>query len=160
MVCAKCQKLAKSTTTLATPAVKKKSDMYYGSPASSSSAGSVKKPATLGQTGVTKSKLLSKAAKNPYAQYARSVLLVLYSGGKEISSNRMLAHVRDARRRCRKDTAIVTNALINRMVGAISRFTPKQRDADGVPACAICGKGNTKKEAAASLVTAQKFSLK
>lgn len=51
MVCAKCQKLSKGTT-LATPAVKKKSEMYYGSPASSSS--SSRPSATLGQTGVTK----------------------------------------------------------------------------------------------------------
>ena len=67
MVCAKCQKLNK--TTLATPGVKKKAEMYYGSPASSSSA-SGKKSTTLGQTGISKSKLLSKAAKNPYAQYS------------------------------------------------------------------------------------------
>lgn len=67
MVCAKCQKLNK--TTLVTPGVKKKSEMYYGSPASSSSD---RKSATLGQTGVSKNKLLSKAAKNPYAQYASS----------------------------------------------------------------------------------------
>jgi cysteine-rich PDZ-binding protein len=52
MVCAKCAKLS-SGTKLATPGVKKKSDMYYGSPASSS-AGSEKKSATLGQTGVGK----------------------------------------------------------------------------------------------------------
>ncbi|ROW17710.1 hypothetical protein VPNG_00918 [Cytospora leucostoma] len=66
MVCSKCQKLSKGTS-LATPGVKKKSDMYYGSPASSSS-----KSATLGQTGIGKSKLLSKNAKNPYAQYSSS----------------------------------------------------------------------------------------
>lgn len=51
MVCAKCSKLSK--TTLATPGVKKKSEMYYGSAASSSSAGD-KKSATLGQSGVSK----------------------------------------------------------------------------------------------------------
>ncbi|TLS31563.1 hypothetical protein PpBr36_03560, partial [Pyricularia pennisetigena] len=66
MVCGKCQKLSKGTS-LATPAVKKKSEMYYGSPASSSSS---KSSATLGQTGVSKNKLLSKGAKNPYAQYS------------------------------------------------------------------------------------------
>ncbi|KAK3942963.1 microtubule-associated protein CRIPT-domain-containing protein [Diplogelasinospora grovesii] len=69
MVCAKCQKLTK--TTLATPEVKKKSEMYYGSSASASSSGE-KKSATRGNTGVSKSKLLSKAAKNPYAQYSSS----------------------------------------------------------------------------------------
>jgi hypothetical protein len=86
MVCAKCSKLSK--TTLVTPGVKKRSEMYYGSAASSSSAGD-KKSATLGQTGVSKassshkcsasvpvltlqqSKLLSKNAKNPFAQYSR-----------------------------------------------------------------------------------------
>ncbi|KAL2156172.1 hypothetical protein VTH82DRAFT_917 [Thermothelomyces myriococcoides] len=73
MVCAKCQKFTQ--TVLATPGVKKKSEMYYGSPASSSSSSSqagAKKSVTLGQTGVSKSKLLSKAAKNPYAQYSSS----------------------------------------------------------------------------------------
>ena len=74
MVCAKCQKQSKGTT-LVTPGVKKKSEMYFGSPASSSAAaaGGNKKSATLGQTGVSKSKLLSKAAKNPYAMYSRYV---------------------------------------------------------------------------------------
>jgi hypothetical protein len=57
MVCAKCQKLNK--TTLATPGVKKKTEMYYGSPASASSSASAsasgaKKSATLGQSGITK----------------------------------------------------------------------------------------------------------
>ncbi|TEA22205.1 hypothetical protein C8034_v002136 [Colletotrichum sidae] len=66
MVCAKCQKLGKSGTTLATPSVKKKSEMYHGSAASTASSSK----ATLGNTGVGKSKLLSKAAKNPYAQYS------------------------------------------------------------------------------------------
>ncbi|QUC19297.1 uncharacterized protein UV8b_03538 [Ustilaginoidea virens] len=70
MVCGKCQKLPK--TTLATPDVKKKSEMYYGSPAGTSSKASGSKPSTLGQSGVVKSKLLSKSAKNPYAQYSSS----------------------------------------------------------------------------------------
>ncbi|KAI9166795.1 hypothetical protein HJFPF1_02910 [Paramyrothecium foliicola] len=69
MVCAKCQKLVKGTA-LATPGVKKKSEMYYGSPANTTTKASGSKSATLGQTGVVKSKLLSKSAKNPYAQYA------------------------------------------------------------------------------------------
>ena len=67
MVCTKCQKLVKGTT-LATPDVKKKSEMYYGSSATSKASGT--KSATLGNTGVVKSKLLSKSAKNPYAQYS------------------------------------------------------------------------------------------
>jgi hypothetical protein len=39
-------------TTLATPDVKKKNEMYYGSPATSKASGS--KSATLGNTGVVK----------------------------------------------------------------------------------------------------------
>ncbi|KFX88884.1 hypothetical protein O988_08854 [Pseudogymnoascus sp. VKM F-3808] len=73
MVCAKCQKLTKPTS-LATPGIKKKSEMYYGSPAGSktvSSSGVGKSSsATLGQTSIGKSKLLSAGAKNPYAAYA------------------------------------------------------------------------------------------
>ncbi|MCJ1357216.1 MAG: hypothetical protein MMC33_007212 [Icmadophila ericetorum] len=68
MVCAKCQKLL-AKTELATPGVKRKSEMYYGSPASSSTDKS-KTSATLGKTGIGKSKLLSKGAKNPYAAYS------------------------------------------------------------------------------------------
>lgn len=48
MVCAKCQKLSKGTS-LATPGVKRKSELYHGSPAASSS-----KSATQGQTGIGK----------------------------------------------------------------------------------------------------------
>ncbi|KAB8077070.1 PDZ-binding protein, partial [Aspergillus leporis] len=67
MVCSKCQKKLKSTE-LATPGVKRKSEMYYGSPASSS--GTDKSKSTLGNTGIGKSKLLSSKAKNPYAAYS------------------------------------------------------------------------------------------
>ncbi|KAI4174303.1 MAG: hypothetical protein LQ343_002442 [Gyalolechia ehrenbergii] len=52
MVCAKCQKQLKSTA-LATPAVKKKTEMYYGSPAGSS--GRIEKSsATSGSTAAGK----------------------------------------------------------------------------------------------------------
>lgn len=55
MVCAKCQKLSK-TTTLATPGVKKKNDMYYGSPSGSSSKSGdkTKTSATMGNNGIGK----------------------------------------------------------------------------------------------------------
>ncbi|RKF62728.1 hypothetical protein OnM2_031021 [Erysiphe neolycopersici] len=67
MVCSKCQKLARSTT-LATPEVKKKNDIYYGSSARNKSGEAPSKSSsTLGYNGIGKSKLLSKAAKNPYA---------------------------------------------------------------------------------------------
>ncbi|KAI9872403.1 MAG: hypothetical protein M1830_001692 [Pleopsidium flavum] len=73
MVCSKCQKLQKKTE-LATPGVKRKNDLYYGSPATSaSSAGDKSKlSAMLGTNGIGKSKLLSKGAKNPYAAYSSS----------------------------------------------------------------------------------------
>lgn len=90
MVCTKCERLAKSTA-LATPGVKRKSEIYHGSSASTSASGKDKKPsATLGQNGIGKvlhlniyerkesdantwqSKLLSKAARNPYATYSSS----------------------------------------------------------------------------------------
>jgi hypothetical protein len=84
MVCTKCQKTIKQTE-LATPAVKRKNDMYYRSPTSD------KNKATLG-SGISKvgfnallnryslvrlteplqNKLLSKPAKNPYALYSSS----------------------------------------------------------------------------------------
>ena len=51
MVCSKCQKLSKKTT-LATPEVKKKNDIYYGSATSSKSAG--KGGTTLANSGVSK----------------------------------------------------------------------------------------------------------
>ncbi|CAK7270471.1 hypothetical protein SEPCBS119000_004108 [Sporothrix epigloea] len=67
MVCSKCAKFVTGTT-LATPGVKKKSEVYYGSSVSSADGSSnIKKSATLGQTGI------GKSAKNPYAQYSRWV---------------------------------------------------------------------------------------
>ena len=57
MVCAKCQKLQKSTE-LATPGVKRKNESYYGSPALSAKGDDAKSKssATLGSTGVGKVK--------------------------------------------------------------------------------------------------------
>ena len=51
MVCAKCQKLQK--TSLATPGVKRKNDIYYGSPTAGGKDSS-KTSATLGSTGIGK----------------------------------------------------------------------------------------------------------
>lgn len=55
MVCAKCQKISKKTE-LATPSVKRKNDLYYGSPASTSVGNSDKSKtsATLRNNGVGK----------------------------------------------------------------------------------------------------------
>lgn len=52
MVCAKCQKLVK--TKLVTPDVKKKGEMSYASPSSSSSKGVKGSGPTLGNSGVSK----------------------------------------------------------------------------------------------------------
>ena len=70
MVCAKCAKASKPTS-LATPGVKSKKDMYYGSAAGNKTGASKAgtSSATIGQTGIGKSKLLSASAKNPYAAY-------------------------------------------------------------------------------------------
>ena len=57
MVCIKCQKILQKTE-LATPSVKRRNDMYYGSPATSvpsgSSAGKNKASVTLGHNGIGK----------------------------------------------------------------------------------------------------------
>ena len=58
MVCAKCQKKLKATE-LATPGVKNKNDMYYGSPSSTLGGGAAKGKATLGTTGVGKVRYVS-----------------------------------------------------------------------------------------------------
>ncbi|KAI6247210.1 hypothetical protein HI914_05062 [Erysiphe necator] len=66
MVCSKCQQKVRATT-LVTPEVKKKNDIYYGSCRHKSGEVSSKTSSTLGYNGIGKSKLLSKAAKNPFA---------------------------------------------------------------------------------------------
>ena len=67
MVCAKCQKVQKKTE-LATPAVKRKNDMYYGSPASSAASGSgkIKTSATLGNTSIGKVLALEPPAQTQF----------------------------------------------------------------------------------------------
>lgn len=59
MVCSKCQKLLKKTE-LATPGVKRKNDLYYGSPtASSTGAGEkAKSSATQGANGIGKVRIM------------------------------------------------------------------------------------------------------
>lgn len=52
MVCSKCQKAQKKTE-LATPGVKRKNDMYYGSPTMGLNDKKTKS-ATLGETGIGK----------------------------------------------------------------------------------------------------------
>ncbi|EEP80049.1 conserved hypothetical protein [Uncinocarpus reesii 1704] len=66
-----------SPTEKPTPAVKRKNDMFYGSTLSTlgggGGGGDSKKPlGTSGYAGVSKNKLLSSKAKNPYAAYSSS----------------------------------------------------------------------------------------
>ena len=143
MVCAKCQKLNK--TTLATPGVKKKSEMYYGSSSSSSSSSSSaadgsKRSATLGQNGISKSKLLSKAAKNPYAQYSSSC-------------TRCKTKVAQGHTYCH-------NCAFKADCGYHLSFIMLSYQTDTkCPACAICGKAN-KKKSDVPVVNGQRFTLK
>ncbi|ODH13552.1 hypothetical protein ACO22_07143 [Paracoccidioides brasiliensis] len=67
MVCSKCQRKLKKTE-LATPAIKRKNDMYYGSPHNTIGGGDAKNrsSATLGNTGISKSSIRYFAAA-PYA---------------------------------------------------------------------------------------------
>ena len=69
MVCGKCQRLSKATM-LATPGVKKKSEIYFGSSTSSSSSKSgdkTKASATLGNNGIGKVGCLFLSSPQTYA---------------------------------------------------------------------------------------------
>ncbi|SZF06101.1 unnamed protein product [Blumeria hordei] len=70
MVCSKCQKFTNSTI-LATPGIKKKSEIYFGSSGGSNGDYKARPSSIQGHNGIGKarrhSKLLSKAAKNPYS---------------------------------------------------------------------------------------------
>ena len=72
MVCAKCQKKLKKTE-LATPGVKRKADIYYGSPASSFGSGGDAKAkgvagnSTLGNSGVSKVSMIIGTVLGPFS---------------------------------------------------------------------------------------------
>ncbi len=135
MVCSKCAKLTKPTS-LATPHVKSKKEMYYGSPAGSkttnstgygsvkSSSSSSKTSATLGQNGIGKSKLLSAGAKNPYAAYNSTCT------GEECA-----AKIESGRKFC-------------------------NRCAYRKNVCAICGKKEKAAKTSVPAVAGQKFTMK
>lgn len=173
MVCAKCQKLQKKTE-LATPGVKRKNEMYYGSSASSTvkSSDKSKSSATLGMTGIGKvkqldfssfrlvsklrganhlpllylqSKLLSKSAKNPYDAYSSSCITCK----KKIDQGRTLCH------RC------AYKANSERIENAQRRWVGTK--ANGFrSACAMCGKSQNKGSSPgeAPIVQGQRFSAK
>ncbi|RCI16667.1 hypothetical protein L249_2211 [Ophiocordyceps polyrhachis-furcata BCC 54312] len=143
MVCAKCQKL--ESTILATPEVKKKSEIYYGSPASSSSkTAGASKSTTLGQTGITKSKLLSKSAKNPYAQYSRFISVLFFFIPQKLS-----VRLTNTASSCTKCKTKITQSH------ALCQTCAYKNDA-----CAMCGKPNKKATSTAPVVAGQKFTLK
>src|SRR5947209_7474177 len=97
MVCAKCQKFQK--TTLVTPGVKRKADIYYGSPAFSKSGDrDGKVSATLGQTGIGKVRLVL------------SYLLICVSGSITDGAFRVNSSVRAQRTRMPHMLQIVQRA--------------------------------------------------
>ncbi|RDA92956.1 hypothetical protein CP533_5532 [Ophiocordyceps camponoti-saundersi (nom. inval.)] len=146
MVCAKCQKL--KSTKLATPEVKKKSDIYYGSPASSSSkTAGTSKSTTLGQSGITKSKLLSQSAKNPYAQYSRFVDACPWCF--VFIPQKLSVRLTSTASSCTKCKTKITQSH------ALCQTCAYKNDA-----CAMCGKPNKKATSTAPAVAGQKFTLK
>lgn len=148
MVCAKCQKLVKQTK-LATPDVKNKKEMYYGSSASSSKStkstgGGSGAGVTLGNSGIGKSKLLGKSAKNPYAAYASSC------GGCP-------SKIEAGRKYCQR-CAYTKNCMSQSQVPRLSKSLLTI-----VIACPICGKSMAAQASGSSkvpVVQGQKFTMK
>ena len=64
MVCSKCQKLLKRTE-LATPGVKRKNELYYGSSASANGNEQHKSSTTVGSNGVGKVRVHQLASGSP-----------------------------------------------------------------------------------------------
>ena len=117
MVCSKCQKLTKSTS-LATPGVKKKNEMYYGSPASSSSktGDKTKTSATLGNNGVGKVCPCLKAQCNWLSDTDIESRVNSYPKPPETHTQHTQAHAPLARRRLIKEGHTARNAHTKQMV--------------------------------------------
>ena len=116
MVCAKCQKLL-SKTELATPGVKRKQDIYYGSPTASASGSGTDKSktsATLGNTGVGKVCYISLVPNMQMLILNRANFLVRVP---KTLMQHILAHVQLARQRRSKEERIVRGAPTRRIVG-------------------------------------------
>lgn len=184
MVCAKCQRLSKGTA-LATPEVKKRSEIYYGSPATAK--GTASKSATVGHNGIGKvryglaaiftwhmstayerwltplpqSKLLSKAAKNPYAQYSRYVDAPLSQtdvcqfDGLCSSCTKCKAKITQGHTFCQ--TCAYRN---DGKTHPRTSLVPGENAHCHLAACAMCGKPNTKSKSSAPTISGQKFNLK
>ena len=154
MVCAKCQKKLKQTE-LATPGVKRKTEMYYGSPAttlggsssSSSSgagaavAGGKAKSSTLGSTGIGKVCISSILFFYLYYycyyhQYWKTWMIMMLKSYRANSSapkprtptRRMLPPVRFAKPKRSRGGSIVSGVRIRRMVRSFFLYTLRLKD--------------------------------
>jgi len=110
---------------------------------------------------------LSKAAKNPYAQYSR------YDNGTRtplyplppcpVADLARAARVPNARPKSRRAIATATSARTKYNVRVIP-LPPMTRKMQGAntdfTACAMCGKANKKTKADAPVISGQKFTLK
>lgn len=143
MVCAKCAAKSKPTA-LATPGVKRKAELYHGSSASAAANAKDKstKSATVGHTGVGKSKLLSKAAKNPYAAYAASCGVCK----TKVGSGRTYCHSCAYKQNGESDGESIKDSAVT----------------DYYPACTMCGKSLNSSAAGSKPLTVQgqRFSAK
>ena len=131
MPCAKCAAKSKGTT-LATPGVKKKNELYHGSVASSSN-----KSATLGNTGIGKSK-----SKNPYAAYSASC-------------EKCKTKIEQGKALC--------NACAYKSNGMMIKRTSPGAIINAIVACSMCGKSMNQSSFAGSkapVITGQRFSAK
>ncbi len=156
MVCAKCQKLAKSTT-LATPGVKKKSEMYYGSPAGSGKSGDKSKTSsTLGNNGIGKASCHLIHTCNLQLTIQR---VNYYPSLHETHMHRTRAPAPAAKQRWTKEGRIARGVLTRLTVGP-SAFSSVKLYLTSCLACAMCGKANSKSTAAAPVIAGQKFTLK
>ncbi|KAI9785113.1 MAG: hypothetical protein M1816_000524 [Peltula sp. TS41687] len=151
MVCSKCQKVLKATE-LATPNVKRKSEMYYGSTSTSTSTSTSNSTSTSKPNGISKSKLLSKSAKNPYAAYSSSCATCK----TKTDQGRKFCH------RC----AYKANGTFHAVLGLLASHLSWEGGTDSGclrVACAMCGKSQGEKKNApgvAPVVQGQRFSAK
>lgn len=91
MVCSKCQKKLQKTE-LATPGVKRKNDMYYGSATSISGAGNVggrsgdksRSSATLGNTGIGKVRTFASTCFSSISKLGHFILVVYHDYRRDV----------------------------------------------------------------------------
>ncbi|KYK60010.1 hypothetical protein DCS_01144 [Drechmeria coniospora] len=134
MVCARCQKLFKGTT-LATPEVKKKSEMYYGS--SSTKAAGTKPSATIGQN------------EQAFVQVGQEPLRSIFQVDMNPDLTDELGSL----------TLTLFSQLVT-MVGSHATDPAGPIKLTAQAACAMCGKANKKSTTKAPVISGQKFTLK